>query len=217
MLQQLTLRDGLRAASVVPTAVLHNAEETAALVRLLRDADYPMVEILHRSPFTWEALRQMRRELPELQVGVGTLLRPEDVARAAREGAQFAVSPGWDPELWDAALTLNLPYMPGVATPSEAQQLKKRGGVLAKFFPAAALGAAYLEQMSAAFPDLHFTVSGGLRAENWQEFLELKAVLAVSGSWMLPKNYSFDPDHSGLVAVLRTLRTQATYHSLPKL
>lgn len=205
------LSEILSAAAIVPTAVLHTAEETSRLLRLLRDAAYPALEILHRSPYTWQALRQIRGEFPELSVGVGTLLEPADIERAAREGARFAVSPGWDPELWDTATAAQLPYLPGIASPSEAQQLVRRGGILAKFFPAAALGTTYLEQLAAAFPGLRFVPSGGLRAESWHEFFDLAPVLAVSGSWMLPKDYSFDPDHSGLVAVLKTLRTRAGY------
>ncbi len=208
---QTRLKEAMNAAKIIPAAVLQGPEDVSGLSRLLKDAAYPVVEILNRSPYTWQALAQIREESPDLLVGVGTILSIDEMRRAAAGGASFAVSPGWDPDLWEEAERLGLPYLPGVSSPSEVQQLVKRGAVLAKFFPAAALGTAYLEQMAAAYPQIRFTVSGGLGANNWHEFLDLPPVIAIGGSWMLPKNYGFDPDHSGLVAVLKTLRTRANY------
>ncbi|MFY7928529.1 MAG: bifunctional 4-hydroxy-2-oxoglutarate aldolase/2-dehydro-3-deoxy-phosphogluconate aldolase [Oligoflexus sp.] len=199
----------LREARILPTVTLHTVEETMALGRILQEAGYPCLEILLRSPFTWEALSLLRQHFPELKVGVGTLLTLEELREAHAAGAAFGVSPGLDLDLFRSAHALGFPYLPGISTPTELMQLRQVRGTIAKVFPAGALGSQYLAQMATAFAAMTFVPSGGLHSDNWREFAALTQVLCLSGSWILPKDFASTPDSQTLVTSLKTLRDGA--------
>ena len=127
------------------------------------------------------------RAVPDAVVGIGTVLTPADLARAAAIGAQFALSPGATPELLDAAAAGDLPFMPGVATASELMQAMVRGFGTVKFFPAATMGGIpALRALGGPFPSARFCPTGGVGASNAAEWLAVPNVVAVGGSWLTP-------------------------------
>ena len=131
----------------------------------------------------------IRRELAQVVVGAGTLLRAADVATAVQAGAGFLVSPGLTPELAAAALAAELPYLPGVATPSEVMAARALGICVMKFFPAEALGgAAWLRALAPVFPGVAFCPTGGIDETRAAEYLTLANVPMVGGSWMVPRD-----------------------------
>jgi 2-dehydro-3-deoxyphosphogluconate aldolase/(4S)-4-hydroxy-2-oxoglutarate aldolase len=104
-------------------------------------------------------------------------------------GARFAVSPGFLPELAEAAAALELPFLPGVATATELMMAQAHGLETLKFFPAqAAGGVALLKALQAPFPEVAFCPTGGIGPDNAPAYLKLPNVAAVGGSWMVPKD-----------------------------
>lgn len=170
---------------ILPTLVLDGRIDPGLLVDLLQASSFPALEILHRQAHTWKVLAELRKRAPALAIGVGTLLSEEDLRRAAGEGASFGVSPGLDERLVAKARDLRLLYLPGVSTASEVMQALRWECSYLKFFPAAALGSAYLAQLAAAFPQVRWIPSGGLSTDTWKAFAALPSVACVSGSWML--------------------------------
>ena len=111
-----------------------------------------------------------------------------DFAEAIAAGAQFLVSPGVTPSLMQAAMEWKVPFLPGVATASEAMALADMGYVYQKFFPAEqAGGAAALKALSAPLPDISFCPTGGIHASNVADYLCLRNVMCVGGSWVAPQ------------------------------
>lgn len=184
--------DILRHNRLLLAVTLHASEDWQGLGELLEHAQLHAVEIMLRSPHAWEGIRHLQKHWPRLQIGVGTVLTLEDLQRAQAAGAAFAVSPGTEPELLQKAHELSFPYLPGAMSPSDLMQIARTPYRAVKFFPAAPLGAAYLQALAAPFADFRFCVSGGLEVGNYKQFLRAKQVAAVSGSWPLPKNLS-DP------------------------
>jgi len=182
----------IRRNRLLLAATLHGTEDWQGLGELLQATGLNAAEIMLRSPHAWEGLRLMRKHWPALTLGVGTLMNAEDMQRAVDLGAAFAVSPGTDPTLIEAAQRLELPYLPGVTTASDLMVVARTPLRAVKFFPAASLGAAYLHDLAAPFANFQFCVSGGLEVGNYKQFLRARQVAALSGSWPLPKNLS-DP------------------------
>lgn len=119
-------------------------------------------------------------------VGAGTIVRPEDAERSAA-GARFLVSPGCTARLQAAMLATRLPFLPGVATASEAIALLEDGVTAMKFFPAgAAGGAAYLRALGGPLPRARFRPTGGVTPRNVAEYLALDNVGRVGGTWLTP-------------------------------
>jgi 2-dehydro-3-deoxyphosphogluconate aldolase/(4S)-4-hydroxy-2-oxoglutarate aldolase len=152
------------------------------------------------------AIAAIRRRFPEMAVGAGTLLRSDDFDRAASAGAQFGVSPGLDGPLAEAAVKSALPFLPGVQTASEVMAAIGYGFRTLKFYPArAAGGTAVLADFGGIFQEVMFVPTGKLAQADVPEYLSLRNVLAVGGSWVTP------PDRlaAGDWAAVRNLAAQA--------
>ncbi|MCG5468113.1 bifunctional 4-hydroxy-2-oxoglutarate aldolase/2-dehydro-3-deoxy-phosphogluconate aldolase [Micromonospora sp. LAH09] len=121
-------------------------------------------------------------------VGAGTVLDVEQVAASADAGAAFTVAPGLDLAVADAAAARGLPHLPGVATPTEAQQALRHGLTWLKAFPAISLGPAWFKAVAGPLPQLRFVATGGLDATNAEAFLQAGVrVVAVGSALSDPK------------------------------
>jgi 2-dehydro-3-deoxyphosphogluconate aldolase/(4S)-4-hydroxy-2-oxoglutarate aldolase len=120
-----------------------------------------------------EALAIVRdyRQRPGLVVGVGTVLHPEEVTAAVEAGAQFVVSPVFDPEVVRAAVAHRVAVMPGCATPTEMLAAHRAGAPLVKLFPAPGNGPAFVRACLAPLPFLRIIPTNGVDAGNAPEWL----------------------------------------------
>jgi len=173
-------------APVIPVLVIDDAARAEGLARALVAGGLPALEVTLRTPAALDAIREMAR-VPGGVVGAGTLLTPADVTAAKEAGATFGVSPGATDRLLDACEDADLPLLAGISTPSEAMRLLDRGYTVAKFFPAEINGGvAALKAIGAPIPQMRFCPTGGVSAKNAPDYLALKNVLCVGGSWVAP-------------------------------
>ena len=171
---------------VVPVVVLNDAKDAEPLAKALCDGGLPCAEVTFRTDAAEESIRIMKKAFPEMLIGAGTVLTIDQVERAVAAGAEFIVSPGFDPEIVDYCLEKNVPVLPGCVTPSEAIQAIKRGLEVLKFFPAEQYGGVpTMKALAAAFPNAKFMPTGGVNAKNLPEYLGFKKIIACGGSWMV--------------------------------
>ncbi len=177
-----------RGISVIPVLTLDRERDAVPLVRSLSEGGLSVIEVTLRTSAATAAIAAIARELPQVVVGAGTLQRAADVAAAAHAGARFLVSPGMTPELAASALASELPYLPGVATPSEVMAARALGICVMKLFPAEALGGiAFLRALAPVFSGVAFCPTGGIDERSAADYLALPNVPMVGGSWMAPK------------------------------
>lgn len=175
--------------SVIPVLTIERAEDAVPLARALYQGGLRLIEVTLRTPVAPAAIATIARELPQVVVGAGTVQRPADVVQAYAAGARFLVSPGMTAELAAAALATDLPYLPGVATPSEVMAARDLGICLVKLFPAEAVGGVrLLKALAPVFPGVAFCPTGGLDERSAGDYLALPNVPIVGGSWMAPKD-----------------------------
>lgn len=180
-----SLGDALAAATVVPVLTIETAETGVEVARALERGRLNMIEITLRTPAAIEVIRRIAAAVPQVRVGAGTVLDPEQASKAIEAGARFIVSPGMTPRLIEAAEKWRVPYLPGAATASEAMALSDLGYRVLKFFPAEpAGGASYLKALAAPLPGISFCPTGGIDASNAATYLALPNVAAVGGSWV---------------------------------
>lgn len=178
----------LSRAPVLPVLTFSDAKTAIACATALRDGGLTVLEVTMRTPKALEALKAIVNEVEGVVVGAGTVLEPEHVTTAITAGAAFLVSPGSSSRLIAAGSEAPVPFLPGVSTASEAMQLAERGATFAKFFPAGpAGGAAFLKALVAPLPDLRFCPTGGVDMSNAAEYLALRNVVCVGGSWVVPE------------------------------
>ena len=173
---------------VIPVLSIDDMEAALPLCAALYEGGLPVLEITLRTPLALTAVATVAQALPDAVIGVGTALHPDDLARAAHAGARFAVSPGLDATMLDAADGLNLPYLPGIQTSSEAMAAWRRGVRRLKFFPARAAGGVHaLQQLAPLYPGLKFCPTGGIGFEDAPTYLAEPNVACVGGSFVAPR------------------------------
>ncbi|MFB4308894.1 bifunctional 4-hydroxy-2-oxoglutarate aldolase/2-dehydro-3-deoxy-phosphogluconate aldolase [Actinomadura sp. GTD37] len=187
--------DLLDLAPVIPVVVLDDAEAAVPLARALVEGGLPVIEVTLRTPSAVEAITRIATEVPDAVVGAGTVVRPEDAETSAAAGARFLVSPGCTSRLQAAMVATGLPFLPGVATASEAIALLEGGITAMKFFPAeAAGGAPYLKALGGPLPGIRFCPTGGVSRGNAADYLALRNVACVGGTWLTPADAVRDGD-----------------------
>ena len=194
-LNRLSPLEILHNGPVIPVIVLHNVDHAVPLAQALLAGGIRVLEITLRSGAGLEGIRRISEELPELIVGAGTVLSPEDLRMTAQAGGKFAISPGLTPSLFAAAHDGPIPLIPGVTTPSELMLAMERGFTELKFFPAEAAGGVQtLKAMYGPFPRITFCPTGGISPENYKEYLALGNVACVGGSWLTPSELVMKED-----------------------
>ena len=176
-----------RLAPVVPVLVIEDLAHAKPLAQALVKGGLPALEVTLRTPVALDVIRAMA-EVPGGRVGAGTLLTPADVKAAKAAGATFGVSPGASERIIAACEDEGLPLLPGAATASEIMALLEKGFTVQKFFPAEqAGGAAYLKSIGSPIPQVKFCPTGGISLKIAPDYLALKNILCVGGSWVAPK------------------------------
>ena len=177
-----------RLAPVVPVLVIDDLAHARPLAEALVKGGLPALEVTLRTSCALDAIRAMS-EVPGGMVGAGTLLTPADVKAAKAAGATFGVSPGATDRIIAACEDEGLPLLPGAATASEIMALLEKGYTVQKFFPAEqAGGAAYLKSIGSPIPQVRFCPTGGISLKIAPDYLGLKNILCVGGSWVAPKD-----------------------------
>jgi 2-dehydro-3-deoxyphosphogluconate aldolase/(4S)-4-hydroxy-2-oxoglutarate aldolase len=163
--------------------------DTVELCRALIAGGLDMLEITLRTPTALAAVEAVARAMPQACVGVGTALSAADLERAANAGARFAVSPGFDPGMVETACRVALDWLPGAVTASEIMVARNAGFTTLKFFPAQQSGGtAALKAFAPVFADTVFCPTGGLDQASAATYLDCPNVVAVGGTWMMPKD-----------------------------
>jgi 2-dehydro-3-deoxyphosphogluconate aldolase/(4S)-4-hydroxy-2-oxoglutarate aldolase len=176
-----------RLAPVVPVLVIDDLAHARPLAEALVKGGLPALEVTLRTPVALDAIRAMA-EVPGGVVGAGTLMTPADVKAAKAAGAMFGVSPGATDRIIAACEDEGLPLLPGAATATEIMLLLEKGYTVQKFFPAEqAGGAAYLKSIGSPIPQVKFCPTGGISLKIAPDYLSLKNILCVGGSWVAPK------------------------------
>jgi 2-dehydro-3-deoxyphosphogluconate aldolase/(4S)-4-hydroxy-2-oxoglutarate aldolase len=162
------------------------------------------MEIPFRTAAAADSIKRIRRTLPEMAIGAGTLLTVEQVQRAVDTGAQFGVSPGLNEAVLAAANKNRMPFFPGVMTPTETGRALDLGWKHLKFFPAeAAGGVTMLKALAGPFAHtgVKFVPTGGINAANLPDYLALPQVAAIGGSWMAERKLVTEKAWSKITAL----------------
>jgi Entner-Doudoroff aldolase len=171
---------------IVPVVVLNDARDAAPLAKALCDGGLPCAEVTFRTAAAAESIKIMTEEYPEMLVGAGTVLTTEQVDRAIEAGAKFIVSPGLNPKVVKYCLDKQIPITPGVITPGEVEKALELGLEVVKFFPAEAAGGLnMIKSMAAPYTNIRFMPTGGISAQNINEYLAFDKIIACGGSWMV--------------------------------
>lgn len=184
---QVSAETILTQGPVVPVIVIQELEHAVPLAKALIAGGIRVLEITLRTPCAIDAIELISQQVPEAIVGAGTVINEQQLKEATRAGAQFIISPGITEPLLKAAIDNTIPYIPGISTVSELMLGMSYGLREFKFFPAEANGGVKaLQAIGGPFSQIRFCPTGGITPNNYRDYLALKSVLCVGGSWLLP-------------------------------
>lgn len=179
----------LRTLKIVPVIALDKAQDILPLGKIFIENELPVAEITFRSAAAQEAIRLLRHTYPEMLIAAGTVLTVEQVVQAKEAGADFVVTPGFNPKIVQLCQDLQLPITPGVNSTMAIEAALDRGITAVKFFPAEASGGVkMIKALVAPYSQLQIMPTGGIGLHNIQDYLAIPNVVACGGSWFVEKS-----------------------------
>jgi len=154
------------------TAVM--AEEGINVFEFTMNSDQPI-----------EAMQAVKKEFGDSAcVGMGTVLDVMTAHKVLDAGADFVVSPAFQPDVVKAVIAQDVLMAPGVITPSEAVAAWEMGVKLLKVFPIGALGIDYFKAIIAPLDHMKFMCNGGMTDQNAREFILAGATCCGMAGWL---------------------------------
>jgi 2-dehydro-3-deoxyphosphogluconate aldolase/(4S)-4-hydroxy-2-oxoglutarate aldolase len=178
---------------VIPVLEIDSLSRAVPLAESLLAGGLPIAEITLRTDAALGAIDSIKKNVPGVIVGAGTVINHEQAKAAHEAGAQFIVCPGMaeDVVLW--AQENQVSVLAGAITPTEMIRGINLGLDILKFFPAETMGGlSALKAMSDPFPQLRFIPTGGIKLENLIQYLQNPKIHAVGGSWMAKRQMIAD-------------------------
>lgn len=175
----------VRAIGIVPILAARSVDFVLDATEGLMTGGAGGVEILVRSPHALPAIAACRKRFPDALIAAGTILEPEQYAAAVDAGADFCISPGFDPTMVAIANQGLIRLVPGIQTASEVIAARRAGATLLKFYPSEpAGGTAVLGDFANVFPNVSFMPSGKIDLTNIAAYARLRNIASLGGSWM---------------------------------
>jgi 2-dehydro-3-deoxyphosphogluconate aldolase/(4S)-4-hydroxy-2-oxoglutarate aldolase len=184
------LADYIPRQRLMPLIFPHSVEQVVDDTAAYRDAGFKVVEILCRSDCAIESIARVRKLMPDLFIGAGTVLTLDTAGQAKQAGAEFLVSPGTDPVILDYAVKNGLDMIPGIYSPSEVAVALRYGFTIQKFFPAEPHGLEHLDALASPFghTPVKMICGRGIEKHNAEAYLKHKLVGAIIADWILAAN-----------------------------
>lgn len=200
----------LESAGVLAVVILDDVATAVPMAKALLAGGVNAMELTLRTDAALDSLVAIREEVPDMLVGAGTILKPEQVRQVVDRGALFGVSPGLNLRVVESAAASGLPFAPGIATPSDIEAALELDCHFLKFFPAETLGGLpYLRAMSPPYNHLgvKYIPLGGVGQKNLAEYIVEPLIAFVGGSWLTPKDKIAAKDWKAIEENARLART----------
>ncbi len=179
----------VKGTPILPILQADTVDEALDIARAVEASGLKNLEVVRRTDAAAACVTAIREAFPDMVVGMGTVLTPEHAKEAVDAGSQFLVTPTLSPRLLDGLMSSGVPFIPGTSNPADILMASEYGLKELKFFPAHLSGGApMLKALSTIFQDIKFCPTGGVSGDNLGDYLKLKNVFAVGGSWMIPSD-----------------------------
>lgn len=196
--------DRLRALRVMPVIQIENAADAVPLAKVLVENGLPAAEITFRTAAAAESIRLIRAAYPQIVLCAGTVLTTEQVDAAIAAGADFVISPGFNPTTVKYCLANNIKMIPGVNNPSLVEQALELGVSALKFFPAESSGGInMLKSLVGPYSQIQLMPTGGVTPLNLSDYLAIPQVIACGGTWIAPTSAITQHDWDLIAANVR--------------
>jgi len=173
---------------IVPVIRASSPQEARFAAEAVCQGGIPIVEITMTVPKALEVISELVKTAPDVVVGAGTVLNEEMARKCADAGAQFLVSPGFNPPTVAVAQTLDLLVMAGALTPTEVMTAWDSGADFVKVFPCGNLGGpSYIRALKGPLPEVPLVPTGGVNLDTAADYIRAGAAALGVGGELVPK------------------------------
>jgi 2-dehydro-3-deoxyphosphogluconate aldolase / (4S)-4-hydroxy-2-oxoglutarate aldolase len=174
-----------RIIAVIRSTQLHIGSKMAHAVAA---GGIKCIEITANSDRPWQLIESLRAELPDCSIGTGTVLNLADVRNAIACGAEYIFTPHVNLELIHAAITAEIPIVPGALTPTEIITAWQAGATAVKIFPIQAMGGvSYLQVLQGPIGHIPLIPTGGVTVTNAPDLLAAGAIAVGLSGCLFPQ------------------------------
>ena len=203
-MKKIEILDHISERSLMAVLVVDQVEEAINTSKALLKGGVSVIELALRTSVAIEAISAVVDHCPGMLVGAGTGISLEQVESVKKAGAHFALSPGLNTNIILEGNNCDLPFIPGIASPTELQLALEVGCNCLKLFPAEPIGGLpYLKSISEPYKHLEvkYIPLGGINIDNFNDYLSCPEVIAVGGSWLTPKTLIKSKDWENITAI----------------
>ena len=185
-MKQNNIREVLSHHPIIPVINFNDIDEVIPMIQKLKAKNIYCIEITLRTPIAFDAIRLAKETFgSEITIGMGTVVSKDQIAKAIELNVDFLVSPGLSSGLATHFEDSGIPFILGVATPSDIINGIQFGWDTFKFFPAHLFGGLNaLKTYGQVFPQIKFCPTGGITEDSSQSYLALENVISIGGSWL---------------------------------
>ena len=186
---------------IIAVLIIDELKHAVPLAEALLRGGVDIIELTLRTPVAVDAAKLIKKEVPEITLGFGTVLTIDQVLSVVNAGADFAVAPGCNPKIITEAQNQGLSFAPGIMTPTDIEIALELGCRILKFFPAETSGGmAHLQSMVAPYQHLglKFIPLGGCNINNASSYLQSDLIAAIGGSWIAKRGLIQAENWSGI-------------------
>jgi 2-dehydro-3-deoxyphosphogluconate aldolase/(4S)-4-hydroxy-2-oxoglutarate aldolase len=185
------IQDEIAKEGIIAVLEIESEQNAVPLAKALLDGGVKVIELALRTPASVPSIALIAKEVPQMYIGIGTIIEAGQASMVKKQnGVRFGVSPGLNPEIVREAIAADLPFAPGIATPSELEQAISLGCRVVKVFPVEGMGGlSYLKSINGPYNHLgiKYIPLGGLTVNNLVDYAKFNPVLAIGGSWIANK------------------------------
>ncbi|EIT66803.1 bifunctional 4-hydroxy-2-oxoglutarate aldolase/2-dehydro-3-deoxy-phosphogluconate aldolase [Lactococcus garvieae] len=182
-MQRADLLEKLIKSGVVSVVRAESAEDAVKIVEAVVDGGIKSIELTYSVPRANDVIADLVATYAgtDVMIGAGTVLEATSARLAIIAGAQFIVSPTFNKEVAKICNLYQIPYIPGVMTPLEAQTAMEYGSELIKLFLGDITGPAMIKDLKGPFPYINVMPSGGVNESNVAEWFKVGATAVSAG------------------------------------
>ncbi len=164
-------------------------------------------------PFVAEIAAEVA-DAADATVGISDVTTAEHVSLALAAGADFVLSPIFDPELIQVARGRGVDMLPSVSTPNELHQAARLHTGPIAIVPAHGLGGPeYVGWLSRAFPGTQIVAMGGIGSDSAPQYLEHGAAAVVVDQGLFPAE--MDPESATIITVRASALVELCAEAMP--
>ena len=211
-------KQDLLKAGIIAVLEIDSEEDAIPVAKALVRGGVTAIELALRTRAAEPSIELIAKNVPQMMLGIGTIIFPGQVATVQSLGAHFGVSPGFNPIILQEAVDAGFPFAPGIATPSELEGALAFGCDVLKLFPAESLGGIpYLKSMNNPYKYLGLTYIplGGVTEDNLVMYAEMPEILAVGGTWIAKRELIRDKNWDEISR--RAEKASTLWHSMRRI